>query len=320
MLCATCAKCVWTSRADQLYCSQPCRDWWQTHGPIGKRQVASVKARSAAGRPPRPCATCARVFTPKRRPGLFCSDRCRQWWADRDPAANRRKFAKKQARPVEFDCGWCGRPAVGTWGSTRSAIAKHGVPLCGECGKGRPGRIGCEPCPALPHPSPSASPVRIVVRPSCGWCGTTIRTNGTLWCSELCRQSQYRPTETTINYAECAECGATFIRRAGQLGRFCSLRCRRKPHKRHRRRLLGDVDKESVALREIAERDGWRCHLCGKKVPDRPWSADPLDPTLDHLIPVSAGGSHTRDNLALAHNRCNYERGAEGAAQLRLVG
>jgi 5-methylcytosine-specific restriction endonuclease McrA len=45
-----------------------------------------------------------------------------------------------------------------------------------------------------------------------------------------------------------------------------------------------------------------------------------LDPEIDHLVPVSAGGSHTWDNVALAHRRCNYERREVGPAQLRLLG
>jgi 5-methylcytosine-specific restriction endonuclease McrA len=77
---------------------------------------------------------------------------------------------------------------------------------------------------------------------------------------------------------------------------------------------------ERFTLREIAERDGWRCHLCHRSVPDRKYRAKPNDPTIDHLIPLSDGGSHTRVNVALAHNRCNSERSDQGAAQLRLVG
>jgi 5-methylcytosine-specific restriction endonuclease McrA len=32
------------------------------------------------------------------------------------------------------------------------------------------------------------------------------------------------------------------------------------------------------------------------------------------------GGTHTWDNVALAHRSCNLKRGAGGVAQLRLVG
>lgn len=114
--------------------------------------------------------------------------------------------------------------------------------------------------------------------------------------------------------------------------RFCGETCSTKAGRRKRRhaerasgrRHKGRVDRtakvESFTLRDIAERDGWKCHLCGKRVPDRPYKARPLDATLDHLIPVSDGGDHTRANVALAHNRCNYERAHLGAAQLRLVG
>jgi 5-methylcytosine-specific restriction endonuclease McrA len=45
-----------------------------------------------------------------------------------------------------------------------------------------------------------------------------------------------------------------------------------------------------------------------------------MAPTLDHLVPVSAGGVHTRANVATAHFRCNIQRQTGGTVQLRLVG
>jgi 5-methylcytosine-specific restriction endonuclease McrA len=41
---------------------------------------------------------------------------------------------------------------------------------------------------------------------------------------------------------------------------------------------------------------------------------------VDHLVPIAAGGSHTWDNVAVAHWDCNQSRGHTGPAQLRLVG
>jgi 5-methylcytosine-specific restriction endonuclease McrA len=124
-----------------------------------------------------------------------------------------------------------------------------------------------------------------------------------------------------ISYGACRRCGGCFVRRDGSVGAFCSDRCRKRAHKntrKHRERTNGAA--ERFTLREIAERDGWRCHLCGKRVPDREYAARPDDPTIDHLIPVSDGGLHVRTNVALAHNRCNYERNTGGVAQLLLVG
>lgn len=70
---------------------------------------------------------------------------------------------------------------------------------------------------------------------------------------------------------------------------------------------------EAITHLEIAERDHWRCHICHKLVTRRNWS-------LDHLVPLCANGSHTKDNVALAHRRCNSRRGQGRRipAQLRL--
>lgn len=72
------------------------------------------------------------------------------------------------------------------------------------------------------------------------------------------------------------------------------------------------VDRVSRAA--IIARDRSICHICKKRVP-------PTQITLDHLIPLSRGGSHTADNLAVAHLSCNSRRGAGYLpAQLRLIG
>jgi 5-methylcytosine-specific restriction endonuclease McrA len=71
---------------------------------------------------------------------------------------------------------------------------------------------------------------------------------------------------------------------------------------------------ERFTVLEIAERDRWVCHLCHKKVTRTTWS-------IDHLTPLSRGGAHTRDNVALAHVLCNATRGNRDATpvQLRLM-
>ncbi len=49
---------------------------------------------------------------------------------------------------------------------------------------------------------------------------------------------------------------------------------------------------------EIFERDGWRCHYCGDDVTEE-------TATLDHVTPVSKGGSDTEDNLVACCLMCN---------------
>lgn len=91
----------------------------------------------------------------------------------------------------------------------------------------------------------------------------------------------------------------------------------RNRRKSSKRRGAGSGDYSKM---EIGERDGWRCHLCGDRVDRRLSGNDSDGPTIDHLIPVSVGGRDVRENVALAHRRCNTARGARGEVQLRLLG
>lgn len=63
----------------------------------------------------------------------------------------------------------------------------------------------------------------------------------------------------------------------------------------------------------IWERDGGRCHICGKRCAPDAWH-------LDHLIPLSRGGAHTPENVAVSHPTCNVRRHNTGPAQLRMWG
>lgn len=46
-----------------------------------------------------------------------------------------------------------------------------------------------------------------------------------------------------------------------------------------------------------------------------------MSASLDHVIPLAAGGPHTPENLQLAHLRCNAKKGARGGnEQVLLIG
>lgn len=68
----------------------------------------------------------------------------------------------------------------------------------------------------------------------------------------------------------------------------------------------------SVKLLEVAVRDRWACHLCGDPVlkgSHRSGAPHPLGPSIDHIVPMSLGGAHTWENVALAHHLCNALKG-----------
>lgn len=75
----------------------------------------------------------------------------------------------------------------------------------------------------------------------------------------------------------------------------------------NRRAVKANALREDFKKDEIYLRDGWICQLCG--LPVDPSSKDKkLMASLDHIIPLSRGGSHTRDNVQLAHRGCNSQK------------
>jgi 5-methylcytosine-specific restriction endonuclease McrA len=77
---------------------------------------------------------------------------------------------------------------------------------------------------------------------------------------------------------------------------------------------------ERFVASEIFDRDRWRCGICGKKIDKRRSWPDPMCATLDHIIPLSEGGAHSRANTQAAHLICNSRKGNGPGGQLRLFG
>ena len=100
----------------------------------------------------------------------------------------------------------------------------------------------------------------------------------------------------------------------------CEIEGRRAVNRRKNAKRRGARTAEGFTVEEIAERDGWRCHLCGQRVRKGIPATSPAGPTIDHLVPIAAGGQDVRENVALAHRRCNVRRQDRGSVQLRLAG
>jgi len=83
------------------------------------------------------------------------------------------------------------------------------------------------------------------------------------------------------------------------------------------------VDRPDVLFSRayIAERDGWRCGICGGRVAKGKMHPDPMCGSIDHIVPVSHGGGNGLENLRLVHLRCNLSRRDRATDdQLMLVG
>ena len=82
----------------------------------------------------------------------------------------------------------------------------------------------------------------------------------------------------------------------------------------HKRRAIkfGCAYDPSVTREKLIEKYGLVCAICGGKCDpnDKSWgSFGALYPTLDHIVPMSKGGSHTWDNVQVAHMICNSKKG-----------
>lgn len=80
-------------------------------------------------------------------------------------------------------------------------------------------------------------------------------------------------------------------------------------------RAIHGTSKQRTAIpldvkRAVRERDGAVCVYCGDK--DGPFD-------LDHKVPWSRGGKHTKENLVVACRHCNRSKGALTASEWRCA-
>lgn len=133
-----------------------------------------------------------------------------------------------------------------------------------------------------------------------------------------------------LHETSCINCGVVFCRMPNTGIRFCSKKCadereaklRRSGKARRRAKLRGNGNAERFDPFEIFERDGWRCRRCSRPTPKRyRGTTKPNAPELDHIIPVSKGGPHTRRNTQCLCRKCNIEKSDNATGdQLLLIG
>jgi 5-methylcytosine-specific restriction endonuclease McrA len=81
---------------------------------------------------------------------------------------------------------------------------------------------------------------------------------------------------------------------------------RRSKSRANREKGAARVEGEDVSLDAIYDRDNAKCSVCKRHVVREQAS-------LEHVVPLSAGGAHTEENLRLAHRTCNSKKGARQA-------
>lgn len=151
------------------------------------------------------------------------------------------------------------------------------------------------------------------------------------YCSQQCgwqHRAQRRPRSgdwaagrQPERILPCMDCGKDVVTRGS---RVCCEQCRmeraRNTSRRRNVKRRGTVTLIKYTLNEIGERDGWRCHLCRRVINRKLPGTHQRGPTIDHLVPLSHGGTDEPMNVAVAHRACNVRRGTGGVVQLRMSG
>ena len=79
-------------------------------------------------------------------------------------------------------------------------------------------------------------------------------------------------------------------------------------YSRKKRARKRETQVEPINEKIVYLRDGWICQICHKRVDKKLKHPNPMSQTLDHIIPLSKGGTHTYNNVQLAHWRCNISK------------
>lgn len=81
-------------------------------------------------------------------------------------------------------------------------------------------------------------------------------------------------------------------------------------HTRRRRAVTRGLHAERFTDKQVRDRSGDKCYLCGKKIDFTLSHPHDKSPSVDHITPISKGGTHTLDNVAMTHLDCNKRKSA----------
>jgi len=209
---------------------------------------------------------------------------------------------------IRKECGACGKPIfvlpsgvnkkycsnICRWKSRSITITKN----CPECGVEFIPKIMSQKCCSQSCGRKQQAKTLIAiaapkrVKRYCGYCGKEYRKKHlrkTIFCSRECA-FLYQGKNLRIG-------GPRILWRSGISGRGHEIRAKQ----------FG-VQYDRFKPIDIFERDNYTCRICGDKINKYLKYPDPLCVSLDHVIPLSRGGEHTKENTRAAHLICNMKK------------
>lgn len=233
------------------------------------------------------CPVCGCFFETISQKAVFCSDKCRRY--NHKDIVSQVQECKQCANEFNYYIlrDFCGM------GCKKKYSAENRKPL------------------EIRVPKP-------LLKLSCIQCGDSYETKSrnSKFCTSECRYRYRNENRARELFAHrCRECGCHY-ESTREFSAYCSGDCSNKYQNRagelkRRRRLEanGRID-WAISIERLIKRDGAGCYLCGTSVNRSVGYNHDLYPNIEHVVPVSKGGTHTWDNVKVAHRICNMKKAA----------
>lgn len=271
------------------------------------------------------CEFCGKEFETKDKRKRFCNIQCANKSRQKNPTEHTCKQCGKQFHRIlreDDSCQFCSRECSDEY--KRNNTNRY----CKSCGKELKAK-------QFDYCSDECRVKHKTIEKQCECCGKTFKTiyKDKKCCSRKCsyeklkkminqRQKDFKKINYKKSSFKCLECGKEVIKEYGDYRTvFCSLKCSNKHNRRLRRYLKrtngnGQVD-SSISLDKLYTKSNGICAICCKQCdysdyvvyPDGTIVVGGTYPSIDHMIPLSKGGTHTWDNVQLSHRDCNSSKG-----------
>lgn len=159
---------------------------------------------------------------------------------------------------------------------------------------------------------------------ACLHCGVRFSSAKMRYCEKACRiaawallAAEKRVTARLPEMeADCHRCGVHFsYTHTGTRRRFCGRLCGKRASEEIRRSQAAANDNRQppiAAAYKVLRASGWVCAACGQDTPEQLRGTHELNaPEIDHVVPLSRGGTHDYDNLQCLCKSCNSSKGAK---------
>ena len=323
MICRACGKefqIKKRGRKNTGFCSSRCRDKWRYEN----------APKDISGKYSKVCEHCGTIFQTNGAKRKYCSVECS-------------RAARKTGRTTyDLNCLYCGAPFQ-TIDKNRkycssACAAKHagdlrrGEYFCEYCGKPRwsdhpnRNRFCSRECVNKAKNLETLSRkeawrkerIELMTR-ACPNCGVVFQAKheNHRFCSSECQyENALRVHHENIVahfipvVSVCPECGNLFSTTLqSQSKQYCSRECAERAQSRRyharRKEQMSKAFVEPVGLKTTFRSYGGVCAICGLPVPETGDPTNQWAATVDHIIPLSQGGKHAKNNCQIAHRLCN---------------